>query len=78
MWTDQPNAEGETTAMGLGFFMGGEGEKWTVQHSRSQNKRRTSTMLLPRRNIAVTFMSNSEYTELGPLLLSVLDIFDER
>jgi serine beta-lactamase-like protein LACTB, mitochondrial len=72
MWTAYPTNDGTPTNRGLGFVVQGEGNDLVVQHSGAQNKTRTLMILIPHQEIALTFMTNSEYTDLdgfiGPLI----------
>lgn len=78
MWTDNPTLDGDATERGLGFSIQGEGDGFIAQHSGSQNKTRTSMVLIPNQHLAVFFMSNSEYTDLDGFVNPVIKIMQEH
>lgn len=78
MWMEQPTDDGEATGRGLGFDIQGGGIDFVAQHSGSQNKTRTSLVLIPEQELAVTFMSNSEYTDLGGFMQPLIKIMQEH
>lgn len=78
MWSENPTTDGEPTGWGLGFSIQGEGDGFVAQHTGSQNKTRTSLVLIPNLDLAVAFMSNSEYTDLGSFVNPIITIMQEH
>ncbi len=68
MWTDQHDADGNATGMGLGFFIQGEGDGKAILHSGSQNETKTLMVIYPSQNMTITFMSNSQYASPGSIV----------
>jgi CubicO group peptidase (beta-lactamase class C family) len=68
MWTNQKDANGNVTEMGLGFVVQGEGIHRAVLHSGSQNETRTLMVIYPHENMAITFMTNSQHAKQGAIV----------
>ena len=61
MWTPQALADGTATTYGLGFGIGGTGDRRVISHGGAQEKTRTLFRLYPAQRRGLVLMTNSEW-----------------
>jgi len=71
LWTPQPLKDKSPTTWGLGFVLGGSGDKLRVSHGGSQNETRTIMMLVPKERRGIVVMSNCNFAEVGKIAAAV-------
>lgn len=71
MWTRQETSAGEKTAVGLGFFVEGQGSELKIWHNGSQEKSKTHLLIFPNQNRGIVVMSNCEYAEPGRMVTAI-------
>ncbi len=71
MWTRQATSDGQTTKIGLGFFIEQQDGTLKVSHNGSQEKTRTRLVIYPHRKHGMVLMTNSEYADPGKFTTAV-------